>query len=536
MVSRLREQNHMSKVDTTQADMPLGPVGDPSFDGRGQSWEHITPELDSSLASRPPEKGHDPESAQYRSRRLSLNWIPILIGDAIALLGAVIVGLLILDAISNAAINSLSHFRANFLMALTFVLVGLVTIAAYGLYHRRRRRLLNGSFGDMGHLIHAMVVAGLVSFGAGALAHRLFGTTEPSATQLAMFAVLGIVFVPAVRAVSSWLQASITLSAKGRKPTRVLLIGSGTMVERVGRYLAGDPNIELVGSVDDDTAPGSISIGRTADVPRICEELSIDRVLIGFSRTHPSDVLMSLRPLLGNVAISIVPRYFELLSWQSRIDDICGLPVIDVPPPHLSLAARFLKRTVDIIGAALGLLFVLPIAIVVGTMIKLGSPGPLLFKQRRIGRGGHSFLIYKFRTMYVGAEDERDRLTPLSDSKGPLFKLREDPRITPIGRLLRRTSLDELPQLINVLRGDMSLVGPRPFIAEESRHIDGWAARRFEVRPGLTGPWQISGRNDLDFDEMRRLDYLYVASWSLWWDLSILWHTPASAIRRRGAY
>jgi lipopolysaccharide/colanic/teichoic acid biosynthesis glycosyltransferase len=138
--------------------------------------------------------------------------------------------------------------------------------------------------------------------------------------------------------------------------------------------------------------------------------------------------------------------------------------------------------------------------------------------------------------MRMGAEAERSGLAGANQVDGPIFKLREDPRVTRVGRVLRKTSLDELPQLLDVLRGDMSLVGPRPFVTAEAAGIDGWAQRRFDVRPGLTGLWQVSGRNDLPFDELRRLDYEYVASWSLWWDLSILWHTPASVVRRNGAY
>jgi lipopolysaccharide/colanic/teichoic acid biosynthesis glycosyltransferase len=138
--------------------------------------------------------------------------------------------------------------------------------------------------------------------------------------------------------------------------------------------------------------------------------------------------------------------------------------------------------------------------------------------------------------MRVGADDEKLSLHSSNEVDGPLFKIREDPRVSPIGRFLRATSLDELPQLLNVIKGDMSLVGPRPFVIDEADLIDGWAARRFDVRPGMTGLWQVSGRNDLPFEELRRLDYAYVASWSLWWDLKIIWQTPGSVLRRRGAY
>ena len=160
----------------------------------------------------------------------------------------------------------------------------------------------------------------------------------------------------------------------------------------------------------------------------------------------------------------------------------------------------------------------------------------MLFRQERIGRDNKPFAMYKLRTMTHDAERIRSQLDNSNEVDGPLFKMQVDPRVTKVGRFLRRTSLDELPQLFNVLRGDMALVGPRPFIPSESRTIDGSAQRRFEVRPGMTGLWQVSGRSELTFDELQRLDYLYVASWSIWWDLRILWVTPARVFRGRGAF
>jgi lipopolysaccharide/colanic/teichoic acid biosynthesis glycosyltransferase len=164
------------------------------------------------------------------------------------------------------------------------------------------------------------------------------------------------------------------------------------------------------------------------------------------------------------------------------------------------------------------------------------SSGPVFFKQHRTGRRGGRFEMYKFRTMRDGADQEKDALRSANEVDGPLFKIRNDPRMTRVGRFLRATSVDELPQLLNAIKGEMSLVGPRPFVMPEADLIDGWAARRFDVRPGMTGLWQVSGRNDLPFEELRRLDYAYVASWSLWWDLRIMWHTPGIVLRGRGAY
>jgi lipopolysaccharide/colanic/teichoic acid biosynthesis glycosyltransferase len=191
------------------------------------------------------------------------------------------------------------------------------------------------------------------------------------------------------------------------------------------------------------------------------------------------------------------------------------------------------KHAVDRVLAALAILLLSPLLLLWAIAVKLSSSGPVLFRQRRVGRDDTYFEILKFRSMRPPGPAEEQLILLTGRAPGGVEGW---DRRTWVGRLLRASSLDELPQLFNVLRGDMALVGPRPFVLEESERIDGWAARRFEVRPGLTGLWQVSGRSNLNFDELRRLDYLYVASWSLKWDLRIMWHTPACVLQSRGAY
>lgn len=194
------------------------------------------------------------------------------------------------------------------------------------------------------------------------------------------------------------------------------------------------------------------------------------------------------------------------------------------------------KRVTDVLVSLILLLLLAPVFGIIAVAVKVSSGGPVFFRQIRIGRDGEPFRIFKFRTMTIGAESWLVSLRPLSDADGPLFKMHEDPRVTGPGRLLRRFSLDELPQLINVLVGEMSLVGPRPFVPAESEAFSDWSKIRFTVRPGMTGHWQTSGRNDLPFDELKRLDYEYVSTWSVWWDLRILARTPLCVVRRTGAY
>ena len=212
------------------------------------------------------------------------------------------------------------------------------------------------------------------------------------------------------------------------------------------------------------------------------------------------------------------------------------MPVVNLPPMRLSRSVRFLKRAVDIVVAFAGLLVLSPLLAVVAGAIKLDSRGPVFFRQERHGRGGSVFRILKFRTMEDGAESKRQQLATSNQVDGALFKIKEDPRVTRVGRVLRPASIDELPQLWNVLKGEMSLVGPRPFVIHESSQITGWASRRLDLTPGITGLWQVLGRNDLPFDEMVKLDYIYVTNWSLWWDLKILCQTIPVVLARRGAY
>jgi exopolysaccharide biosynthesis polyprenyl glycosylphosphotransferase len=237
-----------------------------------------------------------------------------------------------------------------------------------------------------------------------------------------------------------------------------------------------------------------------------------------------------------DVHVSIVPSFFEVFASNATIEDLEGMPLVSLPPMRLSRTITALKRTVDVVVAGVLLMFLAPLFAAIAAAIKLDSRGPVFFRQLRSGRAGRTFSIVKFRTMVDGAERDRFALAAENEVSGPLFKIRSDPRITRVGVKLRRWSLDELPQLWNVLRGDMSLVGPRPFVLHEASQISGWAGRRLDITPGMTGLWQVSGRNDIPFDEMVKLDYVYVTNWSLWWDFKILCQTLPVVLARRGAY
>jgi exopolysaccharide biosynthesis polyprenyl glycosylphosphotransferase len=259
--------------------------------------------------------------------------------------------------------------------------------------------------------------------------------------------------------------------------------------------------------------------------------------VLAFSQSSYEDTLDLLRAARRpDVHLSIVPRFFEVFASNATIQELEGMPVVNLPPMRLSRSVRVLKRAFDVTAAGLGLLVLSPLLAVTAIAIKLDSRGPVFFRQERHGRGGSVFRIVKFRTMVDGAEAQRQALAKENEVDGALFKIKDDPRITRVGSFLRTTSIDELPQLWNVLKGEMSLVGPRPFVIHESSQITGWASRRLDLTPGITGLWQVLGRNDMPFEEMVKLDYIYVTNWSLWWDLKILGQTIPVVLGRKGAY
>jgi exopolysaccharide biosynthesis polyprenyl glycosylphosphotransferase len=327
---------------------------------------------------------------------------------------------------------------------------------------------------------------------------------------------------------------------------RTAMIGSGMVADRLADRLDRHPEfgLETVGLVDDDvhTLDGAQrlpKLGSLGQLGEVIDECRVDRVIIAFSRASHQQLLECIRTCRDHgVAVDIVPRLFELIDSGPALSQIGGLPLISITMPRLNPLSRAAKRVLDIAVAGLLLVALSPILLIVSLAIKLTSRGPVLFRQVRAGRSGEEFEVLKFRSMYRDAEERKRAMAEENEAgDGVMFKIRRDPRITPVGRLIRRTSIDELPQLINVVKGEMSLVGPRPLILDESKHAEqSWHARRLDLRPGITGPWQVSGRSDLPFQEMVRIDYQYVSGWSLARDIEILLATIPVVLSGRGAY
>jgi lipopolysaccharide/colanic/teichoic acid biosynthesis glycosyltransferase len=217
-----------------------------------------------------------------------------------------------------------------------------------------------------------------------------------------------------------------------------------------------------------------------------------------------------------------------------EFDDLHGVTLMGVKRFEMSRSSTIVKRAFDIAGASIGLLAVAPLFAVIAVAIKLDSRGPVFFRQLRVGRHGQHFGLLKFRTMVPDAEALKDSLRDRNEAQAGLFKIANDPRVTRVGKLLRKSALDELPQLLNIIKGEMSLVGPRPLVLDEDRRVEGWYRRRLELMPGMTGPWQILGPSRVPLNEMGAMDYLYVANWSLWGDVKILLRTVPHVLARRG--
>ena len=366
------------------------------------------------------------------------------------------------------------------------------------------------------------------------------GASAPVATLIA-FWLLAVVLVPAARWVSR-----VTVWSSAAFQERVLIIGAGevghSLAAKIGKH--AEYRLKLVGFLDDGeprrNGNGAVHlpvIGALDDLRSIVAEQHIDRVIVAFSKARHNDFLRVVRACEDSgVRVNIVPRLFEVVSSRAVVDDVEGIPLLDVAHVELSRFNMAVKRVFDLIAGGLLCLVILPLVAVLGLAIKLDSRGPVFYRQERMGRGGRPFRIFKLRSMHDGADKLRLELIGENDYDGPMFKMHEDPRITRIGGWLRRWSFDELPQILNVMKGEMSLVGPRPLWVEEAKQCRGWTQKRLDITPGITGLWQVLGRSDIPFDEMVKLDYMYVTGWSLSWDIKLLLQTLPAVVQKRGAY
>ncbi|MBZ5495127.1 MAG: sugar transferase [Acidobacteriia bacterium] len=358
---------------------------------------------------------------------------------------------------------------------------------------------------------------------------------------MALFVFSQICFLTLVRMAITLHYRRRRLPAQSRR--NILIIGSGDKASEMGRLVSrySDWGLKILGYIErdrgDHVSPGVEVLGTIADIPQIVEENVVDEII--FVGSKPSD-LESLDEILAicreqgirtRVAVDLFPAKVSNVSMEF-LENV-PLLTFSTTPDHA--ASLFVKRVIDIVLSAVLLAVLSPLMLVVGALIKLTSRGPVIYRQIRCGLYGRRFMLYKFRSMKEGAEDVLWEIKHLNEMDGPVFKMRNDPRVTPLGRLLRKSSVDELPQFWNVLKGDMSLVGPRAPLPDEVREYSRWQRRRLSVKPGITCLWQVSGRNEIDFHEWMKLDLHYIDNWSLLLDLKILLRTFPVVLLGKGA-
>jgi exopolysaccharide biosynthesis polyprenyl glycosylphosphotransferase len=414
----------------------------------------------------------------------------------------------------------------------------IVAAKLYGLYDRDEERTDHWTADDCAGVFHMVTVGAWIIFG-GAWLTKL---AAPQFDKVLGFWALAIVLVCTSRA-----GARAYCRRRAAYLQNTLIVGAGDLGRLVATKYQRHPEygITLVGFVDADGNNGFAGVddlpllGTPDQLADLVRQFDVERVVVAVGQDAVaglSDVIHELRGL--DLQIDLLPQLYEVVDPRMGLHTVEGLPLIGLGPQRLARSSHLLKRSLDLVFGTLGVVLFAPLALLIAVAIKLDSPGPVFFRQVRMGANG-TFRMWKLRTMSQNADERKNEVAHLNKHLAPggdprMFKIDGDPRVTRVGRLLRRFSFDELPQLLNVVAGDMSLVGPRPLILGEDGQVTEAGRRRLQLRPGITGLWQVLGRDDIPFEEMVRLDCLYVTTWSLWGDIRIMLRTIVVVARRSG--
>lgn len=442
------------------------------------------------------------------------------------------------SALSLAEFLSMRVKVGNFILFAVFLFMWHFSYASCGLYNSRR---MLDCLADIRDLVKA-TIAGTALIG---LTGMIFHVRMFSAKFIVLFWVIA-----ATVSIASRLLMRIALRAarkQGRNLRNMVIVGTGPRASQFAGLIESKPELgyRILGFVDQpwaglqDFVDGGYSICDFDELEQLLRSNVVDEVVIALPiRTlHAQAAKVAAMCELQGIKIRVFSDLFDLTLASARADDVLGGLLISHYRGMDEGWRADAKRVFDVAISSFLLFLLSPLLLVVAVMIKLTSPGPVFFKQSRVGLSKRRFQMYKFRTMVANAEQQIRQLEHLNEASGPVFKLRNDPRITPLGKFLRKTSLDELPQLINVLRGEMSLVGPRPLpVRDYEGFNEDWQRRRFSVRPGLTCLWQIAGRSSIPFEKWMQLDLQYIDGWSFWLDLQILMRTIPAVIRGLGAF
>jgi exopolysaccharide biosynthesis polyprenyl glycosylphosphotransferase len=461
----------------------------------------------------------------------------LLVADVVGLVAALVTAQWLAPAADSA--DAYSPHAEVFAFLLT-IPAWVVITKLYGLYDHDDERANHSTADDFGGVFHMVTVCTWLVM----VVTNLSDIAHPTAQKLVVFWAAAIAFVCLARA------GARTLARRNMAYVQnTVIVGAGDVGQLFAKKVLNHPEygINLVGFVDakpkerqEDLHEVAL-LGDAGRLPAIVRLLDVERVIVAFSNDSHEETLELLRAVQDlEVQIDIVPRLFEFVGPGVEIHTVEGLPLLGLPPLRLSRSSRLLKRATDLALTIPTLVVLAPVFALLALMIKIDSPGPVFFRQVRVGAAGRTFRIFKFRSMHDDADERKHEVAHLNRHLAPggdprMFKIVDDPRVTRVGKYLRRFCLDELPQLLNVVVGEMSLVGPRPLILDEDQHVERWARQRLNLKPGVTGPWQVLGRSDIPFEEMVRLDYLYVTRWSLVGDLRLIVLTIPALCRRANA-
>jgi exopolysaccharide biosynthesis polyprenyl glycosylphosphotransferase len=445
----------------------------------------------------------------------------LLVADVIAIAGTFLV------------VTQLSP-RPLQLTWLSIVGLPLLLIGAklFGLYDRDETLLRKTTLDEVPKLFHLATLCALTAWLGSELIVRGGFLRRPEALVLWVALLAGLVLARA---------AARALALYMSPVERCLFVGDERSARTIRSKLTDHRGIKatMVAQLDLDKAgpwsTDALSPGRLAEIRDLAQELDVHRAIVAPGSSEGGEMLNLVRTLKAvGVRVSVLPSLLEVVGSSVEFDDLHGVTVMGVRRFELTRSSAVVKRSFDLLGATVGLLAVSPLLAAVALAIKLDSRGPIFFRQLRVGQHGERFYMLKFRTMVPDAEAMKDSLRDRNEAQDGLFKIADDPRVTRVGSFLRKSALDELPQLLNILKGEMSLVGPRPLVIEEDQRVEGWHRRRLELMPGMTGHWQILGPSRVPLGEMVAIDYLYVANWSLWKDVKILLRTVPHVLGRRG--
>lgn len=477
----------------------------------------------------------EPESAGARqplqrrsAKRIALRTLADAVAVSVALFGASIIRFEIMDAAPAA--------RWDYtVITLAAIPVWIFLFYLYGLYEPRQ---VLGPVNEFKQVFHGVVAGTVVIFITDSI------TNMNLARGWALIAmVTGFLFVGGERLLVR--KTLHFLRRRGGDTTRTIVLGANHEGRTVAKTLEreGWLGYKILGFVDDDLqigtdlGDGKRVIGTTAQLKDLVEQKNASLVLVAasaFDTTMLNRLFWELQDI--DVDLQMTSGTIDLMASRMIVQSVAGVPLLYVRRTGMDRTQKTMKRALDVIGAGLGLLLLSPVLLALSFWIKRDSDGGTFFKQVRVGRDGALFECWKFRSMYADAEERRAELEHLNEGAGLLFKLADDPRVTKVGKVLRRYSLDELPQLWNVLRGEMSLVGPRPALPSEVEQYDDWVRNRLKVKPGMSGLWQVSGRTDTSFSDYIRYDLFYIQNWSLSLDLWILWRTLRAVFSAEGAH